>query len=131
VHVVDLLPTLLEITGVEHLMTYKGHEMLPLRGHSMLSFLRGDEGTVHGDNYEVGWEFGGMKAYRQSDWKVVWLPKPFGTGEWELYNLKDDPGEINDLALKYPDKITELIGLWENYAKETGVVLPEGLDIFK
>jgi arylsulfatase len=131
VHVADIVPTLLEITGIEHPMTYRGREVLPLNGHSMLSFLKGDKREVHSENYEVGWEFGGMKAYRQGDWKVVWLPIPFGTNEWQLYNLKDDPGEINDLALKYPDKITEMIGLWKDYAKETGVVLPEGLDVFE
>jgi arylsulfatase len=131
VHVVDMMPTLLDLAEVDHPKTYEGREVLPLRGHSMLPFLKGNQGEVHSENYEVGWEFGGLKAYRQGDWKTVWLPKPVGTSEWQLYNLKDDPGEINDLAAKYPDKLTELIGLWENYAEETGVVLPEGLGVFE
>jgi len=47
---------------------------------------------------KVGYELFGQKAYFDGDWKILFMPKPFGTGDWELFNLKNDPGELNDLS---------------------------------
>ena len=52
------------------------------------------------------------------------VPKPIGTGQWQLYNLKNDPGERFDLALEYPDKLSELITDWEEYQKVNNVIIP-------
>jgi arylsulfatase len=46
-----------------------------------------------------------------------------GTGDWQLYNLADDPGEQYDLSEKRPDKRKELIALWEEYQKTNGVII--------
>ena len=50
---------------------------------------------------------------------------PYGTGEWQLYNLADDPGECNDLAARYPKRARELAEAWDRYADENGVVEPD------
>ncbi|MBW1860210.1 MAG: hypothetical protein JRI70_09115 [Deltaproteobacteria bacterium] len=50
------------------------------------------------------------------------MPHPFGTGEWELYNIKQDPAEMNDLSSEYPEKIKEMVALWEQYKKDNGVL---------
>jgi arylsulfatase len=42
-----------------------------------------------------------------------------------LFDLSDDPGETKDLSGEKPDKIVELIQLWERYANDVGVVLAE------
>ena len=48
-------------------------------------------------------------------------------GEWQLYNLADDLAESNDLANDMPEKAEELRELWERYASENGVILPDWL----
>ena len=47
------------------------------------------------------------------------MPLPNGTGEWELFDLKLDPGELNDLAKKHPQKLEELVNRWESMRKKT------------
>ena len=46
-----------------------------------------------------------------------------GPATWQLYDLGRDPGEIHDLALSQPEKLATLIGHWQQYVEETGVVL--------
>jgi len=129
-HVADIVPTLLELAGAEHPSTYEGREVLPLRGASMLSFMRGERGSVH-ENAVVGAEFVGQKALIQGDWKALFLPQPWGPGEWQLYNLAEDPAELNDLAAQMPEKLEELIGLYDAYESEVGVVPPDMQELFK
>jgi len=50
------------------------------------------------------------------------MPKPFGTGEWELFNLKEDPAEMNDLSEKHLDRLEDMIARWEQYKKDNGVL---------
>ena len=67
----------------------------------------------------------GKKGIRVGRWKLVQMPPPFGTGEWELYDLDADLAEQNDLAAEIPDKVAELEALWNHYARENGVILPD------
>jgi arylsulfatase len=53
------------------------------------------------------------------------VPKPYGTGKWQLFNVVKDPGEAKDLSLAMPDKLRGLLDAWGRYAKEVGVILPE------
>jgi arylsulfatase len=56
------------------------------------------------------------------------MPPPFASGEWELYDLKTDPGETNDLSREYPEKVQEMVALWEQY-KEDNTVLDISYDL--
>jgi len=56
------------------------------------------------------------------------MPRPFASGEWELYNLKDDPAETNDLSSEYPQKLEEMVALWEQY-REDNTVLDIAFDL--
>ena len=67
----------------------------------------------------------GGKWMRQGDLKAVMVPKPYGTGEWRLYDLANDPGEANDLSEKMPTELRTLVSAWDTYAEEVGVVPPE------
>jgi arylsulfatase A-like enzyme len=124
--VLDLAPTFLDIAGVKHPSTYEGRKVEPLGGASMLPFLHGKQQTIHPEGYGFGWELFGRRAARKGEWKVVWVEKPMGTSDWQLYNLREDIAERNDLSSQFPDKRKELIELWNAYAKRVGVVLPEG-----
>jgi arylsulfatase len=50
------------------------------------------------------------------------MPKPFGKGDWELFNLKHDPGELNDLSKLHPDKRKAIVSLRERYKVDNGVL---------
>ncbi len=123
-HVMDIAPTLLELAGASHATKYKGREVLPMRGKSMLPLLQGKADFVREDSEPVAWELFGRRALRQGRWKTIWLDSPFGGNDWELFDLSADPSERNDLAETNPEKLFELIQLWEEYADSVGVVLP-------
>lgn len=75
------------------------------------------------DSMVIQWELFGRAALRKGKWKILFMPTwSHGTNNWELFDLDADPGETNNLAEKEPEKLAELIGHWETYVKETGVV---------
>ncbi|CAK7231293.1 hypothetical protein SBRCBS47491_007880 [Sporothrix bragantina] len=121
--VMDLVPTILDMAGVQHpAPTYQGREIVPMRGKSMVPFLSSASESIHEKEFIQGWETCGRAACRKGDWKIVFIPKPKGTEKWQLYNLAKDPGEIHDLAEQEPERLKELMGLWDQYVLETGVV---------
>ena len=72
----------------------------------------------------MSWELFGMRAVRKGDNKLLWLVKPFGPDDWQLYNLAKDPGERVDLSGRMPELRNEMIEIWNRYSQETGVILP-------
>lgn len=62
----------------------------------------------------------GRAALRIGDWKMIWIERPHGAGDWQLYDLSTDLAEQYDLAKKKPEKLTELKVAWDNYVKDTG-----------
>ncbi|PSS05326.1 alkaline-phosphatase-like protein [Coniella lustricola] len=121
--VMDLAPTILEMAGVKHpAPTYQGREVVSMRGKSMVPYLNQTAATIHEKDFINGWETCGRAACRKGDWKIVFIPKPKGPEKWQLYNLAQDPGEIHDLAEQEPERMKELIKLWDQYVLETGVI---------
>jgi arylsulfatase len=120
----DIAPTVLELAGIAHPGTaYRGRDVAPMRGRSLVPYLSGDSEAVHDADAGTGWELFGRRAIRQGDWKALYLPEPYGPGTWQLYDLSADPGETDDLARSRPDKLAELVALWDRYVEETGVIL--------
>src|SRR5262249_34971465 len=94
-HVTDLAPTIFDYAGVEHPTNKPGSNLAPLRGKSMRPLLEGSATRVRTDEDWLGWELFGNRAIRQGDWKLVYLMKKAGgTGDWQLYNLHNDPTEL-------------------------------------
>ena len=58
----------------------------------------------------------------RGDWKILRLPKPFGTGDWELFNLRHDLAEAHDLSAENPEKLSELVSAWEEYSNKVGII---------
>jgi arylsulfatase len=96
--------------------------VLPLQGKSVLDLFAGKTQTAYAGADEVGYELFGLKAYFAGDWKILWMPKPFGKSEWELFDLKDDPAELNDLSAAQPERLEDLVARWEQYKKDNGVL---------
>ena len=123
--VADILPTLLEVADGKYPESFNGKAQPKLTGKSWLPVLNGQATSPRTDKDYIGWEVFGNRALRQGDWKIRWEIKPIGKSDWELFNLAKDPGERFDLAAQYPDKLKEMLTLWDEYAKENNVILPD------
>jgi arylsulfatase A-like enzyme len=119
-HVTDIMPTLLEITNSSYPQTYKSNAIHPLIGKSLTATLKDPKADVHGED-GIGYELFEMKAYIKGKWKILRLPVPLGSGDWELYDLSADPGEATDLSSKFPEIREQLIKAWANYAIQNSV----------
>jgi arylsulfatase len=121
--VMDLLPTFLELAGAEPPRDrYRGRDILPVAGKSLLPVLTGAADAVHAGDEYMGWELYGHRAIRQGDWKIVWDPTERDQARWRLFNLAADPGENHDLAEQNPEKLESMTRLWDDYAKTNGVI---------
>jgi arylsulfatase A-like enzyme len=125
VHVKDIPATILDAAGVSHPETFEGKPVAPLQGKALTPILGNASDAVRGPEDWIGWQLFGNRAIRQGDWKLLWLCKPFGTSEWQLFNLKDDPGETRDLAAEKPEIRERLVQHWGEYVKTNGVILPD------
>lgn len=124
VHATDIAPTFLELAGATHPGTLPGAKVLAPRGKSLVPLLSGKATAVRSDTDWVGWEMFGNRAVRQGDWKLLYITKEAGgRDEWELFNLKNDPAETNDLSASNPAERKALLALWDQYVKDNGVVL--------
>ena len=119
-HVTDIMPTILELTGTKYPEQFNGKNIHPLIGRSLMPVLSGEAIAVH-QNQGMGWELFEMKGYIKDNWKLLRLPQPFGTGQWQLYDLEKDPGETTDVSDKNPDVKETLIKEWNEYAKQNDV----------
>ncbi|MBB6427287.1 arylsulfatase [Sphingopyxis sp. JAI128] len=126
-HVTDILPTLIELSGVPgHRGAWHGKAVEPVTGRSLVPMLEGATGSVHGDA-PLGYELSGNAALFRGDYKLVRNLAPAGDGRWRLYNLKLDPGETRDLAAAEPDRFAAMRADYRAYAKANGVLdMPPG-----
>ncbi len=129
-HIIDIGPTILDITGIPFLKELDGHEQMELDGVSMAySFDAPDAPTEHPEQY---YELFGNRGIYKDGWKAVTIHAgrmpwelnkvaPFGGDVWELYHIDKDFSEANNLAEKHPEKLEELKKRWEELAWENNV----------
>lgn len=125
VHVTDIPATILDAAKVDHPKTFEGRDVASLQGKALTPILSNARDAVRGPDDWTGWELFGNRAIRQGDWKLMWLCKPFGTSQWQLFNLRDDPGETIDLASEKPEIRDLLVRHWGEYVKTNNVILPD------
>jgi arylsulfatase len=112
-HVVDLMPTLLELAGASHPRARDGRPSRELRGESLVPVLRGGDR----ERGPIFWEHQGNRAVRRGRWKLV---SRWRHG-WELYDLAADRTELRNLAAAEPERVRELAALYEDWAESAGV----------
>ncbi len=111
-HVMDIMATCVDLAGAEYPETYKGHEIIPMEGLSLVPVFK----TGHREGHEyLGFEHFNERAFLSADgWKIV---KPGNRADWELYNLNEDRSEQHNVASQYPERLAEMIGAYEAWAK--------------
>jgi arylsulfatase A-like enzyme len=123
-HIMDIPATILNAANVAHPDSYAGKKVAPLQGKSLSPILSNARAAVRGRSDWLGWELFGNRAIRQDKWKLLWLCEPHGAGRWQLYDLKADPAEMNDLAAAQPKIKEQLLRHWTEYAQANNVILP-------
>ena len=105
-HVIDIVPTVLELAGVQKPKEWKGEPIPEAPGKSLVPAFAKDEMIVRDS---LWWLHEGNKAIRAGDWKLV-----AAAGDpWELYDLSTDRAEQHNLAAMMPDKVKDLEHAWQ------------------
>src|SRR5512137_1127383 len=134
-HVIDIVPTILEATGIPAPDTINGIEQRPIEGVSMVytwDKSNANAPTRHTTQY---FEMLGNRSIYHDGWVAattpVTLPWELSTKtppdvitgyNWELYNVQEDPTQFNDLASKMPEKVKQLQNLFYFEAKKYNVL---------
>jgi len=129
-HVIDLMPTCMELAGATYPEVYGGHQIIPYEGQSLVRSFNDPEV----DERLLFWEHQATRAVRMGDWKLVANRasnvEPY-TGPWELYDLSIDRSETTDLSGKYPLMVEQLDSLWNNWALRCHVYPLDGRGWFE
>lgn len=113
-HLIDVMPTLVELSGASYPKQFDGHAILPLPGRSFAPAFRGARLTR---GQPIFFEHEGNRAVRGGDWKLVArYGKP-----WELYNMARDRSETRDLAKTMPERVERMARQWDDWAKASYV----------
>jgi arylsulfatase len=114
-HLIDILPTCLDVAGAAYPADRNGHPLPPLPGESLRAALQGQDAPRRSP---LCWEHEGHRAVRDGDWKLVAIHgKP-----WELYNMADDRTELNDLAAREPARVRSMSAVYDAWAARCGVL---------
>ena len=120
----DVPATILDYAGVKHPgATYKDRDLTAPSGISMKPFLEGGAERPRTEEDWVAFELFGNTYVVAGDYKAMRVrPGLFGDGQWHLYEIKKDPGETTPLDELQPERLKSLISIYEQYAKDKGVV---------
>jgi arylsulfatase len=111
-HLIDVMPTILEVTGAHYPDRFNNHSVLPLEGRSLMPALRGKNRP----DAPIFWEFNANHAMRLGRWKLV-AERSLG---WELYDMDADRCELNNLVEQEPQVGTKLARMYDQWATRVG-----------
>lgn len=112
-HLIDIMPTVLELAGWSWPRQFEGQPLPELPGKSLLPILQGKTGQPRPPLF---FQFRNHRAVITEDWKLVSAyARP-----WELYRLNTDRTELNDLTAQYPEKVEQLEQLWLQWWDDRG-----------
>lgn len=126
-HITDIMPTLMDISGSTYPLVYKGNRILTNEGTSLFRALKGKKFRRQNP---IFWEHQGNRAVAKGKWKIVssYDTRTKKFNKWELYNIKKDRSELNDLSTVNPARLSRMNKLYEKWAARAGVVSREEID---
>ena len=114
-HIIDIMPTLVELAGAAYPGVRHGVAIQPMAGRSLLPALTVNRPIDRA--VPLFFEHDGSRAVRDGDWKLVAV-----VGDaWELYNIARDPTEMQNLSAVQPERVKALAAAWQEWAKRTHV----------
>ncbi len=116
VHLIDVVPTVLEATGATYPERRGDAELQPLEGTSLWPLVDGESFPERA----LAFEHQEARALRRGRYKVVWGKRMPEAPHWELYDIETDRSEQRDLSSERPELTAELAALWEDWAKRVG-----------
>lgn len=121
-NILDIMPTLVQLAGADYPQTYGGNSIYPMEGISLAPAFKGKSLKRTEPLYS---EHFGNAFIMDGDWKLVGKRVAGKNGtdvnKWELYNLKEDRTELNNLAEQMPEKVKQMSAQWMKWAKESNV----------
>jgi arylsulfatase len=111
---IDVMATIVDITGAAYPREFKGHAIQPMEGVSLRPAFGG---RPLSRTRPIFWEHEGSRAVRSGRWKLV-STYPDG---WELYDMAADRVERDNLAVRHPDVVRALAAEWDAWAKRANV----------
>ena len=116
-HFIDIMATLVDITGAEYPSEFNGDKITPLRGESLLPAFVGEHPQRINPLF---WEWSRGQAIRHGDWKLVRWGRET---PWDLYNISEDPTETENLSHLYPDTLKNLESGYLKWKNEVSLKL--------
>lgn len=113
-HLMDIVPTILEVTGTEYPNQRDGHKITPVEGTSLLPAI---EDSTAIPNRVLAFEHQEARGLRKGNWKLVWGKRQPDEITWELYNLIEDRSEQTNVAQNYATIKDQLVDDWNSWAK--------------
>jgi arylsulfatase len=123
VDMIDITPTVLDITGIQAPAVFDGVCQMPMQGRSIRSTFN-DPKAPNPRNAQY-FELWGSRGIWADGWSAMAVHKPgtdFDTDRWELYHVAEDFSESQNLAAQYPEKVAEMKKLWWSEAARNGAL---------
>jgi len=111
-HFVDIMATLVDITGADYPSKFNNQKIVPMQGMSLYPVL---QGKAMQREMPIFWQWSKGRAVRKGEWKAV---AEGVNSPWELYNMVNDPSETENLATLHPEIIVELDELFKSWQKD-------------
>lgn len=117
-HLIDIMPTLCEVTGATYPETYQGRTITPMQGISIMDYLQNS--VPENEARTLYWQHETHAAIRRKDWKLV-TNNDRDDDSWELYEMSEDRSETDDLIQEKPELAADLLADWKQWAEDTKV----------
>ena len=118
-HVMDVMPTLAEISSATYPRERNGKPVTPVEGISLAPTFRSIAALPE---RAICTQHQGAYAIRKGQWKLVMGKRFPRDAIWELYDIEADPTEMNNLAAKHPELVASLSNEWQAWAERTGTL---------
>ncbi|GAB5561276.1 MAG: arylsulfatase [Synoicihabitans sp.] len=113
-HVVDLMPTFVELADATYPTEREGYAVPPMEGQTLTPLLRGETRP----SPDMGWALFSNYAWREGDRKIVFN---VSRQEWELYDLSIDRSETRNLAPLHTAEVDRMVGSFLQWAERCGI----------